>query len=289
MNIHVVSFGSEGPPFDAGLALGQAVLQEWGRMCMAGGATTYKGYTPRSLIQENPDDAWSVKRYSDEHWMHAYHLVGLGGWRSVIFNRAMQQAADGDVVVVHCSNFPKYPCMKYFASRLRDYVSAVMSFTDFYAPPHDHVAAYCAGEVLNLIEDPQLRDIAAHAPMGRGRLIIAHVNDKTRRFAQIFYETLKANPLLLSSHRKTGHPGGAYHHHTAEQAVLNALAFREGMFPRDWQSSWMMALRNVGHMPSVGTDMVIQYSKDRQVEGYTGPSFVPMKDATTVMRECVVK
>lgn len=258
--IHLVSFGSEGYPYDGGIPLGEKVLKEWGEMCLNGGATTYTGYTPRTLLRECPGEEWSVMRYSDDHLMGTYHTVGLGGWRSVIFNKAMDKAKDGDIVVVHCSDFPKYPCMKIFASRLREYVESVMKFTNFYAPPHDHVAAYCAREVLELIDDPELREIASHAPMGRCRLIIAKVNPETRKFAEIFYRTLKANPLLLSPRNKTGYPGGHYHHHTAEQAVFNALAFNQGLFPRDWQSSWILPLRNVGHLPAVGVDEVVKYA-----------------------------
>lgn len=262
--IHVASFASEGLPYDDGLPLGRQVLDDWGRLCLNGGATSFAGYTPRDL--SGGEDAWSVTRYSDDHAMGMYHRVGLGAWRAVILNKTIKTAADGDVVVVHCANFPKYPCMKYFASKLRPYVEAVTKFTtDLYSPPHNHIAAYCGAEVLNhLIPEAELREITAHAPMGRGRLIIAQVNEKTRRFAQIFESVLKKNPLfLLSARGKTGYPGGGYHHHTAEQAVFNVLAFREGLFPRDWKNSWMLPLRNAGRLPACGTDLVIQYGADK--------------------------
>lgn len=60
--IHVVSFGSEGPPFDDGIPLGEPILKGMGNMCLRGGATTYTGYTPRTLLKCNESNV-------------AYHLL----------------------------------------------------------------------------------------------------------------------------------------------------------------------------------------------------------------------
>ncbi len=261
--IHVVSFGSEGQPHDEGLAIGESVLEEWGDLCLDGGATTYRGYTPRSIIAENPKHAWCVKRWPDEHFIGhnpGYHAVGLGAWRAVIFNKAVQAASDGDIVVVHCSNFPRHPCMTRFAANLRDYVETVMSLTDFYAPPHYYVGRFCTSDVLNrLIPDSETREVVARAPMGRCRLIVARVNSTTRRFAELYEETLRTEPLLLSGFCKSGLPGVLYTHSTAEQAVFNVLAFREGLFPKEWKGSWMTQFEDAGVLPGMGVDMVLAH------------------------------
>lgn len=267
--IHSVSFASEGPPHDKGLPLASSVLEEWGKLCLLGGADSYQGYTPRRIIDEDPEDAWAVQCYGDEHRMdenRGYHKIGLGAWRAAIFNKAMKSAVDGDTIVVHCSNFHNYPCMRQFASRMKDYVETVMSFTDLYSPPHDHVAMYCASEIFDLIDDVEFREDISHAPMGRCRLIIAKVNARTRAFSQLFEDTVKKNPLLLSPLKKTGYPRGGFHHHTAEQGIYNILAFREGLFPREWETSWMMPLRQAGIAPASGLQQVIKYAAPHLTE-----------------------
>ncbi len=264
-DIHVVSFASEGAPYDQGIPLGTETLEEWGRLCLAGGATTFKGYTPRSIIAENPEDAWAVKFFDPaQHSMPmnaGYHAVGLGGWRALILNKAMKSAKDGDIVVVHCANFHKSPCMKIFASRLREYAETVMSFTNFFAPPHQRVASYSGSQVLSLISDPIVRDAAAGAPMPRIRFVIVRVNDATRRFAQIFEDVVKSDPTLLSPCGKTAYPGHGFSHHTAEQAVFGVLAYREGLIPVKWQGTWLQDLQDTGLEPGLTTDRVIAYGK----------------------------
>lgn len=47
MEIYALSFGSEGAPHDAGLTLGKKMLEEWGKMIIGGGASSYEYYTPR--------------------------------------------------------------------------------------------------------------------------------------------------------------------------------------------------------------------------------------------------
>ncbi len=262
--IHVVSFGSEGPPHDEGIPFGESHMRELGLKFIAGGATTYRGYTTRSFLEENPDDLWAVKKYSDEHAMRTnfgYHKMGLGAWRAVIFNRTMKNSKDGDIVVVHCCNFINNPCMLYFASRVRDYAEAVTSFTDLYSPMHFTMGQFCASQVLDLIEDPIFRDRVMKSPMGRCRLIIARVSPRTRVFAELFEKTIKDNPSLISPLGKSGYPGSPYQHHTAEQTVFNILAYKEGFFSPE--STWIIDLKDAACHLACGTDLVIDYARNR--------------------------
>ncbi len=262
VRIHTVSFASEGPPYDEGLPLGRETLIEWGMMCIAGGADTYRWYTPRLLDTE--EDSWCIKRYSDEHAMPVnpcYHKVGLGAWRGVILRKTMDEAEDGDVVVVHCSNFQKVPHMKLFAQNLRVYVETVIRFTDLYSPPHASVARYTTKDVLELIPDPAIRKQVASAPMGQCRLIIARVTPRTRDFIRLFEKTMKENPLLLSPHNKQPYDTRAFHRLTAEQSVFNVLAYREGFFPVAWPRTWIEALRHAACHEGSGTNEVIRYGK----------------------------
>ena len=263
--IHTVSFASEGPPHDEGLPLGWDMLNSWGAMCIAGGSTTFTGHTVRSLSNKSDGDAWCVQSYPEEHFMSSnpgYHKTGLGAWRAVILRKAMDTAKDGDIVVVHCVNFKKYPNMCYFAENLRPYAEAVVKFTDLYSPPHEWNAYATGAEVLALISDPEVRRIVAFAPAGLCRLIIARVNSKTRAFAKTFEETIKSDPILLSPKNKTVFPGSAWHHEAAEQAVFNVLAYREGLFPLNWQTSWMSYMKDIAREHGCGVDKILRLSAD---------------------------
>jgi hypothetical protein len=257
INIHAVSFASEGYPHDEGLPLGHNMLLDWGKMCIDGGATTYTWFTPSMLNTD--EDAWCVKRYSDEHTMKinpGYHKVGLGAWRIVILRKVMDISADGDVVLVHCANYNKYPHMKMFAKNLRAYVMAVTQLTDVYSPPHCVVGNYTTKDVLELIPDVKIRSMVVSAPMGQCRLIVVKVNERTRGFIELLEETLKNRPLLLSPCRKIP-CYTPFSHCTAEQSVFNVLAYREGFFPVNWRGTWVDKLKDAACHPGSGVEQVL--------------------------------
>ncbi len=241
--IHSVSFASEGPPHDGGLPLGESMLNSWGGMCITGGATTFRGYTPRILRAEG--DEWSVQQFSDEHRMPhnpGYHTVGLGAWRAVILRKSLERARDGEVVVVHCVNFKRQPQIVGFALNIRKYVNTVVSFTDLYSPPHEEIGNWTTNDVLSLIPDSDKREVVAHAPGGICRLIIAVATPQTRDFARLFERTIKQNPFLLSPYGAVPYPGTSFGVKKAEQSVFNVLAYREGLFPIKWRGTWIEKL-----------------------------------------------
>lgn len=248
--IHSISFGSEGPPSDEGLALGYVLLDGWGKMCLQGGADTYCSYTPRTM--RGAGHGWCVQRFSDEHAMPhnaGYHKVGLGAWRAVILRECLEKAKDEEVIVIHCVNYKKHPHIIHFALNIRKYVKAVIKFTDLYSPPHERIANWTTNEVLELEPDPAKRHLIATAPGGICRLIIAVANEKTRNFARVLESTIKANPLILSPFRAVPYPGLPFSVKKAEQGVFNVLAYREGLFPLPWQGTWiekMMGWRDPG-------------------------------------------
>lgn len=161
-----------------------------------------------------------------------YHKVGLGAWRVALLRKGMEKCKNGDIVVVHCSNFRKWPDMKDFAASLRDYVTTVMQYTDFFMPPQCRTSAFTPAEIIKLLHTQADRDQVANASMGWARLIIMRVNEKTRNFVGMVEDMIKKNPLLLSPLGKTGYPGWRpYSHSTVEQGVLGVLAYREGLMP----------------------------------------------------------
>jgi hypothetical protein len=153
------------------------------------------------------------------------------------------------------------PDMRYFAKNLKNVVEAVSSFTDFFIPMHDKISDYCSKEVLEtLIGDADLLDDIKDAPIGRCRMIIAKATPRNRDFVKRIIQVLKLEPLFFLTHKdKTGLPGSNFHHHTCEQSVISTMAYKYGIFPRDWKNSWILPLRNVGHMIGMGVDMITSY------------------------------
>lgn len=263
--IRVASLASQGPPHDAGLAIGKQVLQQYGHMCINGGASEFYGYTPTDL--NTPEDSWSIKEYPAEHSMlpanPGYSSVGLGAWRAVILRKTIDLSQDGDIVVVHCSNFIKYPKFKFFAAKLRQYVEAIVKFTDVYAPMHFNNAMFAGSDTFDLIEDPAHRDLIAAAPMGQCRLIVMLVNPETRAFAQLFEKTVHENPQLLSPYNKSPYKTFPFDRQIAEQSVFNILAYREGIFPTKWKSTWIEKLQQAAHSADSGGEMILSLNLTR--------------------------
>src|SRR4051812_46669631 len=97
--IRAAAFGIEGPPRDKGLSLGRTSIEEWGEMCIRGGANSFTSFTPLSLGEES----WCVQEFSWDHRLikyPQYHQYGLGAWTAVILRRTIESSNDGDVVVV---------------------------------------------------------------------------------------------------------------------------------------------------------------------------------------------
>lgn len=188
-----------------------------------------------------------------------YHKVGLGAWRVVLLRKGMEKSKDGDIIAVHCCNYLKCPDMKDFAASFREYVIAVMQHTDFFMPLHYSNSCFTPAEVMNLIANQCDRDKVANAPMGRARLIIVRVNEKTRNFVKMIEDLIKSNPLLLSPADKTAYQPAArpFGHATAEQSVLSVLAYREGFIPIQWRGTWAERLQHSGDRPAMGLAQVL--------------------------------
>jgi 3,5-epimerase/4-reductase len=267
--IRVGSFGSDGPPYDEGLSLSQH-LHPFGKICLEEGkATEFYPFTPRTLKEMLPDKGWSVTRHSEEYRMErndGYHTVGLGAWRAVIFNHLVNLSKDGEIVVIHCCNLSKYPGFVNFAQQLRPYAEAAVSLTQetggFYMPMYrkngmftkiSMFEKYCNNDYNGLLN-------IAHAPAGRGRLIIAKVSPKIRAFAKLFeLECMKVEGL--SPLPPVGESSCNFSHHCAEQSLLNVLAYTHGLFPLPWANTWVDKLSTVGDSQDSGAQAVIAYAK----------------------------
>lgn len=129
--ITIVTFHSEGPPYDEGLSLEPqaAALRHIAEELGVG----FEAYTPRRLRELGAGAV--VRSYPESFKLEAnpgYHKIGFGAWKPFIILYELARLNDGDVVFYMDANIIKYPGLRDKALSVREMVAAALENCDFF-------------------------------------------------------------------------------------------------------------------------------------------------------------
>lgn len=239
----VISFGSEGPPFDTGLDL-RDDANTFTNSCSAAGYEC-RVWHPRNFTGE---DAWAVEDHPDECWPKnpTYCHMNLGAWKLVMLERELDMLSQGDTLLYSDGNTKR-------SARYQDIpdwkVSSAFAFKQSKA---DIVMAWEAKGglieplTLNSWTSPRVvRELGPPHPEHeyfKARMLnAAHILVRKTERTMTFIRELR---LALSLHHNWMTSPGAgektqkgFQHANGEQQVLNVYlrkAVLNGTLPADW-------------------------------------------------------
>jgi len=131
LNIKVVSFYTEGAPFDDGLSLSDC--GEELRSVVTSQGAAFEAYTPRRLQALGADIL--TKRFDDVYKLvrnPGYHTVGMGAWKPFVMLHALQNMDRDGVVIYTDANVRRYPGLASAAEDISTLASRGLGEYDFF-------------------------------------------------------------------------------------------------------------------------------------------------------------
>jgi hypothetical protein len=244
----IVSFATRGPPHDAGRAIADDCFPRFEAECLAGGADRVDLYTPERILQDVELNGNCVKDWGEEvakTTEPGYASCGLGAWRFELARHALANGAEGDIVAVLDPDIKKYPTILNLCSNIKKICAAMLSWhrpadddevgepwvaaTEFTTPGSDFsIEQICRHDVLDFLKVSATDRKKNYL---RANFIVFRICDASRAFvnelADLVLNPQTAEFLLLPGNEDAERAN--FSHHTAEQAVFNALFYARGV------------------------------------------------------------
>lgn len=131
MRIKVVSFYTEGEPYDGGIDLASGMYAF--RQIAEDNGYLFDSYTPSRLdtIGAGCFSRTFPEKFKYEVNQHS-HKIGFLAWKPFIIYDAMKDMDDGDIIFYLDANIGKYPSLREMVKSANEVVSVVMENYDFY-------------------------------------------------------------------------------------------------------------------------------------------------------------
>jgi hypothetical protein len=226
--VHLVSFVTEGPPFDNGINFRQQhdlILEH-----LSSHFDSIKIYTPR-VIKDLPDGHTVCNEYAE--WIYPPYNVGaekMGywDWKPFVIRDMLSNLPDGDIVMYHDSNFDKYgywDAMDWPNSKelLRSLVRQNNIFIS--QETHDlfvkgHVKRYTMKKILG--DDKRVKDIGECQLLAASKIVFRN-GEFTRKFVGRWNNYCQDKSLILMEPNDNPHP--EFRWGCADQSILNVLIY----------------------------------------------------------------
>lgn len=136
---YVISFASQGLPFDKGINLSSLGIS-FGNYVKASGIENFQLFTPASIQQSHPELEWSIVDWGIYHAVTVnprYHSVGLGAWRIALIDYMLTKSGlqDGDILCFHDVNYVRDKDILTFAKNTKRYLECIQGIWNSLSVP----------------------------------------------------------------------------------------------------------------------------------------------------------